>query len=53
MAPEKFGGTESMAIEFHGDGRGEVNFLAPFATKPHISFVVPSNFSEFFVRMFL
>ena len=44
----------SMVIEFHGNVRGEVrvNFLALFASKPDISFAVPSNCPELFARTF-
>ena len=33
-----FGGAKSMAMKFHGNIRGNVrvNFLDPFASKPHI-----------------
>ena len=48
--PALIRGAKSMVMEFHGNVRGEVrvNFLALFASKPHI----PSNCPELFARTF-
>ena len=46
-------GAEGMVMKFHGNVRGEVrvNFLALFASKPHIfKCTVPSNCPELFAR---
>ena len=49
------GRKKSMVMKFHGNFRGKVrvNFLAFFASKPHIFIAVPSNCPELFERMFV